>query len=47
MSFDKTKPYDEVWGDDDKGRRYFQDGKYFNAAGDEVPDDNAKASKGK
>ena len=34
--FNPNEPYDRVHGDDAHGRAYFQDGAYFNLAGDEV-----------
>lgn len=35
MPLDKTQPYGEIYGDAD-GRRYFQDGAYFDAQGKEI-----------
>ena len=32
----RNEPYDEVHGFDPEGRKYFQDGVYFTAEGDEV-----------
>lgn len=35
MPLDKTQPYGEIYGDTD-GRRFFQDGIYFDAQGKEI-----------
>jgi hypothetical protein len=44
MKLDKGKPYGEIFGDL-RGRRYEQDGRYFDAVGNEVVDKSVAKAK--
>jgi len=44
MPLDKSRPYGTVHGDLE-GRHFSQDGKYFDASGEEIPDKVIKTQK--